>query len=830
MILKSMTLTEYQKKRDFRSTPEPDGKKDKEKDQLRFVVQRHDARRLHYDLRLEMDGVLKSWAIPKGPSMNPKDKRLAIRTEDHPVKYLHFEGIIPKGNYGAGEMRIWDIGTYKAAYSTSNKESELVEQVEKDSMKIEFSGEKLKGEFALFSMNKEDQWLLVKKDDEFSVDDDFDAEEWIDVHKSLKAVDSDKRDLSELIKPMLAKKASNIFEDPDWVYEMKWDGYRAIANIQYGKVKLYSRNGHSFNKKFATVVKGLKTIEHNAILDGEVVLLDKNGRSVFQNLQNYSPEDEGELIYYVFDLLHLNGHDTTELTLEDRKSLIPDVIGDAPGIKYSGHIKKNASEFYENAIEKGMEGVMAKKSGSKYFPGSRSDSWLKIKSNERQEALICGFTEGKRDFGSLILGVYEDDKLTYIGNCGTGFDEEMQQEILKKMKPLKMEKSPFEEKINLKGREPNWVKPEIICEVVFSEWTDSGSMRHPVFKGLRLDKKPNEITKEAEVMAPTKEKSKGEKEKKSSTKKSKTKSTKQADNTLEIDGISVSVTNLEKVYWPDEGYTKFDLIDYYIKVSDVIMPYLVDRPQNLNRHPNGINEKGFYQKDSGSMLPDWIETINIYSESSDKDIEYMLCQNTAALAYMANLGCIEINPWNSNINSLDNPDYTVIDIDPSKKTTFEDSIEVALAAKEVLDCAKIEGYCKTSGSSGMHIYLPMNAQYSYEEARDFTRLLCYYIKDLLPDLTTMERTIKKRKGKIYLDYLQNRSGQTLAAPYCVRPKKGATVSAPLKWSEVKKGLNMHDFTIHTMPDRIKSMKDPFKNVLGKGIDIAKTLEILGEGD
>ncbi len=823
-----MTLTEYQKKRDFRSTPEPDGKTGKDKPELRFVIQRHDARRLHYDLRLEMDGVLKSWAIPKGPSMNPQDKRLAIHTEDHPVEYLDFEGIIPKGNYGAGEMRIWDEGTYIAT-SSNNKESDLIEQVKNGSLKIEFSGEKLKGKFALFSMDKEDQWLLVKKDDEYAVDREYDAEDFTNEISSGESDAAEELDINELIKPMLAKKATKIFEDPDWVFELKWDGYRAIANISKEEVKLYSRNGHSFNEKFSPVVKALDTIKHDAILDGEIVLLDKNGKPVFQNLQNYSPEDKGELVYYVFDLLHLNGHSTMELPLINRKSLIEDVLGDVPGIKYSEHIEEDATVFYDEAIERGMEGVIAKKASSKYFPGSRSDSWLKIKSQERQEALICGYTEGKRAFGSLILGVYENDKLIYIGNCGTGFGEDMQKEILEKLKPLEIEKKPFKEKVNLKGREPNWVKPEIICEVVFSEWTDSGSMRHPVFKGLRSDKKPKEITKEEEVMAPTEKSSKSKKKKKkSSGKKSKSGSDKQADNTLDIDGILVSVTNLDKVFWPDEGYTKFDLINYYIKVSDVIMPYLIDRPQNLNRHPNGIDEKGFYQKDSGSMLPDWVESVTIYSESSQKDIEYMLCQNTAALAYMANLGCIEINPWSSKTKSLDYPDYTVIDIDPSEKTTFEDVIEVTQAAKEVLDLAKIEGYCKTSGSSGMHIYLPMNSEYTYSEARDFTKLLCYYIKDMLPDLTTMERTIRKRKGKIYLDYLQNRSGQTLAAPYCVRPRKGATVSAPLKWSEVKKGLDMNDFTIKTMPDRIKSMDDPFKKVLGKGVDIEKTLKVLGE--
>lgn len=831
-----MGLDEYKKKRDFRSTPEPGGKSGKSEKELRFVVQRHDARSLHYDLRLEMDGVLKSWAVPKGPSMNPSDKRLAIHTEDHPIGYLDFEGTIPKGNYGAGEMKIWDRGTYTSAPAKGKKEADLADQMEKGSLRIVLSGKKLKGEFALFSMKKEDQWLLVKKVDEHAAGLEYDAEdlEKKGTEEETEAEDYEGTDIdiSEFVKPMLAKKASKIFESHEWVYELKWDGYRTLANIDNGKVQLYSRNANSFNVKFSPIVKGLETVRHDAILDGEIVLLDSDGKPVYQKLQNYSPDVEGELRYYVFDLLYLNGYSTLTLTLEERKSLLRKVIEDTPGVMYSEHIKENASAFFETALESGMEGLIAKKSDSRYFPGIRSDSWLKIKSHESQEALICGYTEGKRLFGSLVLCVYENEKLIYIGNCGTGFNESSQRDILKKLKPLRIKENPFGEKINLKGRVVNWVKPEVICEVIFSEWTESGLMRHPVFKGMRSDKDPTEITKEKEVMKPEKgKKNSKNKERNSSSKKAKSKKAQEGGETLEIDGISVSVTNLEKVYWPDEGYTKFDLIDYYLKISEVIMPYLVDRPQNLNRHPNGISEDGFYQKDSGSMLPDWVDTISIYSESSEKDIEYMLCQNTAALVYMANLGCIEINPWNSRIEELENPDYTVIDIDPtSEKTTFEDVIEVAQAAKEVLDRAKIEGCCKTTGSRGMHVYLPLNAEYSYKEARDFTKLLCYYIMEILPDLTTMERSIKKRKGKIYLDYLQNRSGQTLAAPYCLRPRKGATASAPLKWNEVKKGLDMHDFNIQTMPERIESMEDPFRRVLGNGIDISRALKDLEENE
>jgi bifunctional non-homologous end joining protein LigD len=331
-------------------------------------------------------------------------------------------------------------------------------------------------------------------------------------------------------------------------------------------------------------------------------------------------------------------------------------------------------------------------------------------------------------------------------------------------------------------------------------------MRHPVYKGLRNDKDLEEV----EIVPQ---------------KKSTSKAGKNNSSILEVDGISVPVSNLEKIYWPDAGYTKYDLIDYYLNISETILPYLIDRPQNLHRHPNGISKPSFYQKDN-ETLPDWVETVKIYSESSKKEIDYLLCQNEATLLYMANLGCIEINPWNSPIQNLENPTYTVIDLDPSDKNTFEQVIEVALAAKEVLDLAKIKGYCKTSGSTGLHIYIPLGGKYSYEEARDFTKLLCYYIHEKLPKLTSMERAVKKRPNKIYLDYLQNRRGQTLAAPYCVRPKVGASVSAPLSWKEVKPGLEILDFTIKTMPERIALMGDWFKPVLEKGIDMEKAIDNL----
>ncbi|GGW84034.1 DNA ligase D [Salegentibacter mishustinae] len=815
-----MSLADYKKKRNFKNTPEP-GADFSTENRGRFVIQRHEATRLHYDLRLEMNGVLKSWAVPKGPSMNPKDKRLAIETEDHPVKYLDFEGTIPKGNYGAGEMQIWDKGTFKAAAKTKDN---LEEQWEDGNLKIVFTGSKIKGEFALVKTkrgDKKNQWLLIKKNDDFSTDLDYDAEvftEKIGQNKADKKQEGKVRKInpSEFIKPMLATTGKKIFNDPDWIYELKWDGYRALAHIEDGKVDLYSRNGISFNSKFPKLVEDLEQVENNVILDGEIVVLNKDGISQFQALQNYDENTRGSLRFYVFDMLFLNGHSMLDLPLLERKSLIPEVIEDLDMVQYCDHIEGMGTAFYKKAIDSGMEGVIAKKADATYSPGYRTEKWLKIKDENSREVLICGYTTSEGAvFGSLIMGAYEDDELKYIGNCGTGFSNDEQKELLKKFKSRERKTSPFSEKINLKGREPVWMRPDLVAEVKYSEITKTGKLRHPVFKALRKDKDPEEISAEEVIENKT---SKEKQTKKTSSKKS--------AEILEIDGIEVPFTNLDKMYWPDSGFRKYDLIDYYIQVSEVMLPYLKDRPQNLHRHPNGIKKQGFYQKDNEGNLPDWVATTEIYSESSEKDIDYLLCQNEATLLYMANLGCIEINPWNSRIDNLDNPDYTVIDLDPSDKNTFDEVIEVAQAAKEVMDLAKIEGFCKTSGSSGLHIYIPLGGNYNYEEARDFTKLLCYYIAEKVPKITSMDRAKKKRKDKIYLDYLQNRRGQTLASVYCARPKPGAPVSAPLEWKEVKSGLKILDFNIKNMSQRIQKKGDLFKKVLQKGIDMEQAMQSL----
>ncbi|NEN24228.1 DNA ligase D [Cryomorpha ignava] len=818
-----MGLDDYNKKRKFDKTPEPEGDLDKS-DGGRFVIQRHQASRLHYDLRLEMEGVLKSWAVPRGPSLNPDDKRLAVQTEDHPVKYLTFHGNIPKGNYGAGDMKIWDKGTYIINERKGVKDA--AEQLKKGDLKIHFQGTKVKGDFALVKAHFEkgkNNWLLIKKDDEYAVDVPYDSETFAEkAHHQLEKGKGGNRigisgsDANQLVKPMLAKTGKKIFDDKNWIYELKWDGYRTMASVKNGKVQLYSRNGLSLNEKFAPIARSFTSLDDEVMLDGEVVILNAEGYSDFEKLQNYKGEENDNLVFYVFDLVYLNGHSTISLPLKDRKELLKVLVENAgsENIRYCDHIETLGSAFYEKVIKAGFEGIMAKDGASAYYPGARSEVWLKFKNVNDREAIICGYTESEGvEFGSLILGAYQNNKLEYIGNCGTGFSSEMRANLLKKMKSLKAQKHPFKSAPNLKGRKPHWILPKLICEVNYSEITGKGLLRHPVFKRLRDDKSLDKIA--VADKTPTG---------KTPTKVKESKSAKMSsDSVLEIDGKQVAITHPAKIYFPGEGIRKYDIIDYYIQIADTIMPYLIDRPQNLHRHPNGIDKEGFYQKDNEN-LPDWVDTIAIHSKSTDKNIDYLLCQDEATLIYMANLGCIEINPWNSNVGKLDNPTYTVIDIDPSEKTPFSQVVEVALVAKEILDQVKIEGYCKTSGSTGLHIYIPLSGKYDYDESRSFAKLICHFIQERLPKTTSMERSIKARNGKIYLDFMQNKKGQTLAAPYCVRPRPGATVSTPLHWDEVNKNLKISDFDIHNMPSRIEKEGDLFEKVLTEKLDMNKALE------
>ncbi|MDH6251156.1 bifunctional non-homologous end joining protein LigD [Chryseobacterium sp. H1D6B] len=625
---------------------------------------------------------------------------------------------------------------------------------------------------------------------------------------------------------MLAKPAEKAFDDKNWIFEIKWDGYRAVADLTKNDPLFYSRNGISFLSKFEKAAEDFSSQKHKMILDGEIVAYDSKGKPNFQLLQQIGDNPNLALTYQVFDLLWLNGHSTETLSLLQRKELLKEALIETDIIKYCDHIPEKGIDFFKQMKKMQLEGMIAKKADSLYTENHRSSDWLKIKFTNTDETIICGFTEprGSREsFGALILGKYIDDKLIYCGHTGTGFSNESLKQLHHRLEKLIVKKPPFES-IPKTNMPVTWVKPELVCEIKYSEITKDGIFRHPVFMGIREDKEPEEIQDASNKVSQINKNPK-EMKTKASSKKAETPSEKEKE--IQLNQHSVKLTHQDKIYFPKDGISKGDVIEYYQSVASYILPYLKNRPLSLNRFPSGIEEQGFYQKDAGDNMPDWIKTTKVFSESTDKYIDYVICNDKATLAYLNNLGCIDLNPWNSALPDLEHPDYLVLDLDPSKKNTFDNVIETALQVKEILDLAKIKGCCKTSGSTGIHIYIPMGGNYDFDQVKDFAHILMKQVNEKLPKITTLERSLQKRDdNKIYLDYLQNRSGQTLASAYSLRPKQGASVSMPLEWEELKKGLKPADFTIHNTLERIKEKGDLFKPVLGKGIDMMKALELL----
>jgi len=899
-----MELTTYKEKRNFNESPEPTGGSP-DSDKLRFVIQKHDARNLHYDFRLEMEGVLKSWAVPKGPSTDPDIKRLAMMVEDHPFDYRNFEGIIPSG-YGAGTVIVWDEGFYEPADAAGRDKTAQDEELQKGipagKLHVVLHGKKLKGEYALVKTHGrgENAWLLFKIKDEYVSTEDItlkdksviskktliqventstnfyeakqvkessvksNQETALNKRSDVKAssarnkkeketINSSDRILStgkttefpSKLSPMLATMVDKPFDKEGWQYEIKWDGYRTVAFCNKNVVELKSRNDKSFNEKFYPVLNAVQQWNINAVVDGEVVVLDEDGKSNFSALRNWRSEADGDIYFYVFDLLWMNGKDLTQLPLSERRSILKKNIPENNIIRFSENYEVSGIDFFEIAKKMGLEGIMAKKSNSIYIAGNRSRDWLKIKANKRQEMVIGGYTKNEdssKSFSSLILGFYENGKLIYTGKVGTGFSDRQQIELLEQFKPYIISTPAFAElpDINKPSRfqhnPPNataiWMKPELICEVSFTEMTSDGIMRHPSFEGMRIDKKAEDVTNEKPI--DTNEiTSMNITTPETILKPAGTKYLKTflnpTDKTQvrEINGHEIKFNNLDKIYWPDEKISKGYMLNYYYQVAPYILPYLKDRPQSMNRHPNGITGESFYFKDVTDSAPDWIETFEYKSDADDRLRKYLVAKDEASLLYMATLGCIEMNPWHSKVEKEDYPDWCIIDLDPAENT-FNQVIEAANVTKQILESMGVTSYPKTSGSSGIHIYIPMGAQYTYEQSKEFARVIATLVQREIPKYTSIERIVKARKGKMYIDFLQNRPQATVAAPYSLRPKPGATVSMPLQWDEVKKGLKMSDFTIYNTLERIKSAGDIFKPVLGKGIDLEKVIEQFNE--
>jgi bifunctional non-homologous end joining protein LigD len=620
------------------------------------------------------------------------------------------------------------------------------------------------------------------------------------------------------LKPILATLVDEAFTDSEWQFELKLDGYRTLAYLQSGKVDLRSRNNNSFNKKFDTVHEALTQWKINAVVDGEIVVLNGAGVPDFNGIQLWDKKREGQLVYYVFDLLWLDGLNIMNEPLYLRREILQQLMPESGVIRFSDHIDEIGTEFFEIARKNNLEGIIAKKKDSVYIPDSRAKTWLKIKIEERHEAVICGYARKKdsdRLFSSLMLGVYEGGQLKYLGQSGTGYTAAVQKELMAKMKPLITNKTPFQKTPVVSG-DVVWLKPALVCEVKYAELTNEGIMRHASFQGLREDKTASDLNNEKEqdtneVLEDIEEQERN------------VISTTAAEQIISVDGHDLKLTNLKKIYWPKEKITKGSLLNYYYSMAEFIMPYMKDRPQSLNRFPNGINGESFYHKNMNGKVEKWLKTFKRVSESTREPKDFLICTNTASLIYMANLGCIEMNPWHSRVQSPLYPDWSVVDLDPGE-IAFEKVIETALVVKNVLDSLQVPSFPKTSGSTGIHIYIPLGAKYNYEQSKQLAELIANLVHEELPSFTSLVRNPQKRKDKIYIDYLQNRPIQTICAPYSVRPRPGATVSTPVHWDEVKKGLKISDFTIKNSLERARSEGDLFDGVLGKGIDLNKILK------
>ena len=838
-------LEAYRKKRDPERTPEPFGGRRLASGRL-FVVQKHAARRLHYDLRLEMDGVLKSWAVPKGPSVHAEEKRLAVHVEDHPIEYAEFEGVIAPGNYGAGSVIVWDCGWYR-----SMKPEDPLEQLRRGKLEVELFGYKLRGRWTLARMSgKDKEWLLLKKADAATASEEvvdrypqsvlsgLTVEEIADVPGRLAsiglyldALDVPRGDVAARTQPfMLATLSERPPADKGWLFEIKFDGVRVLAARRGEQVELYGRSGQLITGRYPDLARALLAlpIEH-FVIDGEIVALDESGRPSFQRLQpRMALTDPREIEAAAalvpvegvfFDCLTLDGHDLRRLTLTKRKECLRLLLPQLGPVHYVDHVLEQGKAFLEAAAEQRLEGIVAKKAASAYT-GGRSRDWIKIKCQRRQEFVIGGYTDpqGARGyFGALHVGLYNGARLVYVSKVGTGFDQAGLKSLSEKLLPLTRATPPFDTGAIPRGRSHHWVEPRLVCEVRFSDWTTDGGIRHPTFLGLRSDKRPEDCRREAPLATPQDD--------------GLTQTAVPPVPTSPTGGEgatrTVKLTNLKKIFWPADGYTKGDLVAYYERIAPLLLPYLRDRPLVLTRYPDGITGKSFYQKDAPEFAPAWVRTERVYSKDAEREIDYFVVDDVASLRYVANSGAIPLHLWASRLGSLERPDWLVLDLDP-KGAPFTDVVKVARALHRILDDLELPSYAKTSGATGLHILVPLGARYTYDEVRTFTRLLAVLGVEAEPDISTIARPLRARGGKVYIDFGQNGHGQTIVAPFSLRPLPGAPASCPLAWSEVTARLDPARFTMTTVPRRFDRIADPLAPVLAGTIDMAAAVARIGQ--
>lgn len=921
-------LPEYRKKRDFTKTAEPaPGVAPKASGRLTYVIQKHDATRLHYDFRLEFDGALKSWPIPRGPSLDPKEKRLAVMVEDHPLDYASFEGVIPKGEYGGGPVIVWDAGTYSpdeggvlSFDDREDAERRMLEGLAEGKLSFFLQGQKLRGSFTLVKLANSESgkdWLFIKHKDRFADPTRDVTEEDASVISGLTIADlkagllpdrsqsrfvvrpedapgARKAPMPRSVEPMKATLTEHSFSSTDWYFEPKMDGVRAIVFIDGDKVRLVSRRGLDNTKSYPGIVAEMaEQTERKMILDGEIVALNERGVPSFQVIQQriglQRPADiarmdeEIPVYFYAFDLLYAGGYDLRGAGLRDRKTLLKQLLVTADHIFLLEHFEQDGEAAYEGAIAAGLEGVMAKKRDSTY-EGRRSHAWLKVKGTLEDEFVVGGYTSGggtrARTFGSLLLGQYDGEgRLVYAGNVGTGFNEKTLAALLKRLRELETAESPFDvmEAGSMRfGRpkgevETRWVKPELVAEVRFAERTNDGHLRAPSFLGLRDDKAPKDVHRETVVAPPDgggprrRGKARGSPATDPAIGEVLEQLAQEKQQfTLKVGAEKVPVTNLDKPLWPawnaQRPLTKRDLLTYFARVSPYLLPHMQDRPLTLTRYPNGIESGHFYQKHIESKLPRFVDVTTVWSGQFEKDQEYLVCNNLPSLLWLGQLADIELHTWYSRVSPepdarglplytdggeeafdaslLNYPDYIVFDLDPYiysgeekkgaepelNRKAFLRTCDVALWLKDLLDGLSLSSFVKTTGKTGLHIYVPILRQLDYDTVRSAAETFGRFLVRAHPKDITMEWSVPKRTGKIFFDYGQNTKGKTLASIYSPRPVPWAGVSVPVRWEELR-DIYPSQFTILNAVDRIEEMGgDLWAGILGQKHDLSAMLE------
>ncbi len=818
-------LSTYREKRSASATPEPFGAPEDASPRTGvgqrrlFVVQQHAASHLHYDFRLEVDNVLRSWAVPKGPSGNPEDKRFAALVEDHPLDYANFEGQIPDGNYGAGHVLVWDHGTY-----VELEDFELGFQ--KGKLLFQLEGHKLKGRWTLIKLkgreNTGKEWLLIKERDDYASEapyPDHSVFSGLDLEtiKDPIQLEDDLIDRLEELhlpetknltqEPMLAK-PSEPFHRKNWVFEIKYDGYRLMIEKSGDDVTLRSRNGLDFTALFPEIELAARRLPfYEFTIDGEIVVHDERGIPSFSLLQQRARLRNDIVIrramrhqpvtYYAFDLLNVCGFDLKAKPLVERKAFLEEILPDSGLMRYSAHIDGNGVEVFEAMVGLGLEGVVGKRADSAYVAG-RSDHWMKVRARRSSEFVVAGWTPNKsdeNDIGAVVVAEYRGNDLVFCGRVGSGLGGATRAEVKERLIALDPGKALTD------GDRYHWVDPVLVCEVEFKEYTRDGSLRHPVFLRFRDDKEPEECVSAF------------------------------VDMNVAVEPIEVKkeviVTNRDKIFFPEKELTKGDLIDYYEAIAEWMLPYLEDRPLVLTRFPDGIHGKSFYQRDAPAFVPDWVKRKTLWSESAEREVNYFIVQEAESLRYLANMGAIPIHAWHSRITDLEHPDWCVLDLDP-KSAPFKDVIAIAKAIKELLDEINLPGFLKSSGASGLHVLIPIANKLTHNQSKTLGELLARVIVKRHNDISTITRSVRKRDNKVYIDYMQNGHGQLLVAPFSARAEAAASVSMPLEWGELTSRLANPKFHLKNAVARMKRKGDPMSLLLTTEPDLESALAALGD--